>query len=229
MKTTIILLAFSVICYYIVPAQELRPTETQALLEVKVTDFKDKPLPKESLTFIAKKTKKEYTVKTGADGKAKLLLPEGDTYEVKYRDFTEQVNYSDVPIPTELGAFSYNLNIKFEPEKVFTLKNVNFETGKANLTTNSYPALNELVELLKEKPTMTIEIAGHTDNVGSPEANQVLSEDRAKSVKQYLVTKGIAATRLTAKGYGDTQPIADNGSEDGRKQNRRTEVRIQKE
>lgn len=229
MKTIFILLFLPVFCYNYTSAQDLKPTETSALMEITVTDFKAKPLPNESLSFVGKKTKKEYPAKTGANGKAKILLPEGDTYEVKYRDFTEQVNYSDVAIPSEPGAFSYQLAIKFEPEKVFTLKNVNFETGKANLTTGSYPALNELVELLKEKPTMTIEIAGHTDNVGNPQDNQVLSEERAKSVKQYLVTKGISATRLTSKGYGDTQPIADNGSEEGRKQNRRTEVRITKE
>ena len=210
-------------------AQELVPTETKALLEITVTDFKEKPLANESLTFVSEKTKKEFPAKTGANGKTKILLPEGDTYDVKYRDFTEQVNYSQVKIPTELGTFTYQLNIKFEPEKVFTLRNVNFETGKATLTTSSFPALNELVELLKEKPSMIIEIAGHTDNVGNSEANQILSDDRAKSVKQYLITKGIAASRLTAKGYGDTQPIADNANEEGRKQNRRTEVRIQKE
>jgi len=210
-------------------AQELTPTETKALLEITVTDFKGKPLANESLSFVGAKTKKEIPAKTGANGKTKILLPEGDTYDVVYRDFTEQVNYSKVEIPAEPGVFTLQLTIKFEPEKVFTLKNVNFETGKANLTTSSFPALNELVELLKGKPTMLIEIAGHTDNVGTPEANQVLSDDRAKSVKQYLISKGIAATRLTSKGYGDTQPIADNANEEGRKQNRRTEVRITKE
>jgi outer membrane protein OmpA-like peptidoglycan-associated protein len=76
------------------------------------------------------------------------------------------------------------------------------------------------------KKTLTIEIAGHTDDVGEPEANQKLSEDRANSVKQYLEKKGIAPERLTAKGYGDTQPVADNATASGKQKNRRTEVRI---
>jgi OmpA-OmpF porin, OOP family len=228
MKNKFILLffTFSLLIINISFCQELIPTETKALMEISVTDFSKKPLPNETLVFIGNKTKKEITATTGNDGKTKILLPEGDTYDVKYRDFTEQVNYSKVEIPTKLGVFTYQLNIKFEPDKVFTLKDVHFDTGKATITSSSFPSLNELVGALKAKPTMTIEIAGHTDNVGTPEANQKLSQDRANSVKQYLISKGIATNRLIAKGYGDTQPVADNDNEEGRKQNRRTEVRI---
>ena len=209
--------------------QEIGPTETKALMEITVTDFTGKPRPNESLSFISVKTKKEYPCKTGKDGKTKLLLPEGDTYDVKYLDLIEEVNYSKIEIPTEIGAFTYQLTIKFEPEKVFTLKDVYFETGKATLTIGSYPALNDLVGALKANLSMIIEIAGHTDNIGSPETNMKLSQERAQTVKQYLITKGISATRLTAKGYGDSQPVADNDTEPGRKQNRRTEIRIIKE
>ncbi len=210
-------------------SQETGPTETKALMEITVTDFAGKPLENESLSFVGTKDKKEHACKTGKDGKTKLLLPEGDTYDVKYRDLIEEVNYSKVEIPAEIGAFTYQLTIKYEPEKVFTLKDVHFETGKATLTVNSYPALNDLVGAMKTKSSMEIEIAGHTDNVGSPEANQKLSEGRANSVKQYLVSKGISPARVIAKGYGDTQPVADNDTEEGRGQNRRTEVRIVKE
>jgi len=220
---TLILSLFSVISIY---CQELVPTETKALMEILVTDFSKKPLPNETLIFIGEKIKKEISVTTGKDGKAKVLLPEGDTYEVKYRDLVEQVNYSKVKIPTELGAFTFQLNIKFEPEKVFTLKDVYFDTGKATITPGSFTSLNELVGALKAKPTMTIEIAGHTDNIGTSEINQKLSQERSNSVKQYLISKGIAGNRLTAQGYGDSQPVASNDNEEGRKQNRRTEVRI---
>jgi OmpA-OmpF porin, OOP family len=223
---TLLLFIFFISIINFALCQKLVPTETKALMEISVTDFSKKPLPNETLVFIGDKTKKEITATTGNDGKTKILLPEGETYNVKYRDFTEQVNYSKVEIPSKLGAFTFQLNIKFEPEKVFTLKDVHFDTSKATITPSSFPSLNELVGVLKVKPTMTIEIAGHTDNVGTPEANQKLSQDRANSVKQYLISKGIAANRLTAKGYGDTQPVADNDSEEGRKQNRRTEVRI---
>lgn len=224
-----LLLIFIILLSNKLYSQEIGPTETKALMEITVTDFTGKPRPNESLTFISIKTKKEYPCKTGKDGKTKLLLPEGDTYDVKYRDLIEEVDYSKIEIPTELGAFTYQLTIKFEPEKVFTLKDVYFETGKATLTVSSFPALNDLVGALKTNLSMVIEIAGHTDNIGSPETNKKLSEDRANSVKQYLISKGISASRLTAKGYGDTQPVADNDTDLGRKQNRRTEVRIIKE
>ncbi len=212
-----------------VKSQQLLPTETKALMEISVTNFSNKPQQKETIIFEGKKYKAKISVTTDSNGKGKVLLPEGDTYDVKYRDFMEQVNYSKVEIPTELGAFTYQLTIKFEPDKVYTLKNVNFETGKSALTTNSYSALNELIGALKDNPSMIIEIAGHTDNIGSDETNLTLSQDRANTVMKYLVSKGITSNRVSAKGYGAQQPIASNDDEDGRKQNRRTEVRIIKQ
>jgi outer membrane protein OmpA-like peptidoglycan-associated protein len=76
--------------------------------------------------------------------------------------------------------------------------------------------------MMQKHPNMRIELGGHTDNVGRPEANQKLSEQRAKAVYDYLVKKGISADRLTYKGYGQTEPVADNTTPEGRRQNRRT-------
>ena len=84
----------------------------------------------------------------------------------------------------------------------------------------------DLVEVMKLKKTLVIEIAGHTDNVGSLESNQTLSANRAKSVRNYLIGKGISSSRVTAKGYGETEPVANNMTDEGRQKNRRTEVRI---
>lgn len=228
-KKNIILFLSLILIIFSGKSQQLVPTETKALMEIYVTDFSDKPLAKETIIFVGTNNKSKISATTDNSGKVKILLPEGDVYDVKYRDFTEQINYSKVEIPAELGAFTYQLNIKFEPGKVYTLKNVNFETSKANLTPNSYTALNDLVGALKDNPAMTIEIAGHTDNIGTDETNLILSQDRANAVMKYLVTKGISQTRLTAKGYGASQPIASNDTEEGRKQNRRTEVRIIKQ
>jgi outer membrane protein OmpA-like peptidoglycan-associated protein len=94
------------------------------------------------------------------------------------------------------------------------------------LRPDSNKELNELAEYMNLKKTLVIEIAGHTDNVGAPESNQKLSEDRANAVKQYLVKKGIVAERIVAKGYGDSEPVADNNTASGKQQNRRTEVRV---
>jgi len=88
--------------------------------------------------------------------------------------------------------------------------------------------LNKLVEFLNKNPTLVIEIGGHTDNVGNDQANMLLSENRAKSVVDFLVAKGIIVTRLQAKGYGETIPKGDNSTEKGREENRRTEFRIVK-
>lgn len=210
-------------------AQVLEPSEDKALINVKVTNFSDKVLPNETIVFIGKNDLKKYSVVTNSSGTAKILIPEGQTYDIQYRDFMEQRNYSSIEVPNIPGVFTFDLTIKFEPAKTYTLKNIHYETGKATITADSYPSLNELVEALKAKPTLVIEIAGHTDNVGNYESNLKLSQDRANSVRSYLISKGISPDRVFAKGYADTQPIASNNTEEGRAKNRRTEVRIIKE
>jgi outer membrane protein OmpA-like peptidoglycan-associated protein len=110
-------------------------------------------------------------------------------------------------------------------EKVqHTAKHINFLSGKAELSASSYPSLNELATLLIAHPTWKVTIEGHTDSVHTAMSNQVLSQKRADAIKQYFVKKGIAASRLTAIGYGDTRPVADNKTVEGRAMNRRVEI-----
>jgi outer membrane protein OmpA-like peptidoglycan-associated protein len=121
------------------------------------------------------------------------------------------------------------LEIKLMPLETgakFELRNVFFETGKFDLKTISYPELNYIVDILKNNPNLNILVGGHTDNVGNVTNNLTLSESRAKSVMNYLIEKGIAAERLSAKGYGSSKPIQTNDTEDGRAKNRRTEIEI---
>ncbi len=113
-----------------------------------------------------------------------------------------------------------------EADKVLRLDNVKFATGKSELTPESTDELNNLMSILEAYPTMTIEIAGHTDNVGNPVSNQNLSAERAGAVALYLQNNGVAANRMVSKGYGDTVPVADNATIDGKRQNRRTEFKI---
>ncbi len=108
----------------------------------------------------------------------------------------------------------------------YTFKNVNFESGKWDLLPEAMPELNALLDYLKSNPSLSIEIGGHTDNVGNDEANRTLSEKRAEAVANYLIYKGISAKSITAKGYGESKPIASNDTENGRLTNRRVECRL---
>lgn len=109
---------------------------------------------------------------------------------------------------------------------VLVLNNILFETDKARLLPASKIELNKVVELLMLNPAMHIEVGGHTDNTGSDTYNLALSQDRADAVASYLLSKGIAAERISTKGYGATTPIASNDTEVGKAQNRRTEIKI---
>lgn len=110
--------------------------------------------------------------------------------------------------------------------KPIILKNVFFETGSAALQSISKTELNVLINLLNDNPTMNIQINGHTDNVGSPEDNLKLSQNRAQSVVDFLIKNGIVANRLRSKGFGETQAIDSNETKEGRQNNRRTEFLV---
>jgi OOP family OmpA-OmpF porin len=116
----------------------------------------------------------------------------------------------------------------FEPgKKTLVLEGVHFALNSADLTEKSHETLDRVVGELKEWPEVRVEIGGHTDSSGEDGYNMTLSQRRAESVRAYLVSKGIAESRLEAKGYGETQPIADNGTADGRAKNRRVELKKQ--
>ena len=105
-------------------------------------------------------------------------------------------------------------------------KNILFVTGSAKLQKSSFKGLDDVVKIMNENPGMSLAIDGHTDNVGKDDYNQKLSEDRANSVKAYLVSKGISADRITATGHGESMPIADNKTAAGRQKNRRSELTL---
>lgn len=209
-------------------SQGLKPTDKLALLQGTVTNFKGKPLGKETIILYNEKTKQSFKVNTDAVGKFQVLIPVGAVYALRYKNFTNDVDYTKVEVPNDKEA-TYEVGIKIEPPKDFVLENVYFDTGKSSLKPNSFKALNDLVEILKIKNTMVVEIQGHTDNVGKDEENMKLSQDRADEVRKYLVSKGIEAARVTSKGYGPTMPIADNASDAGKAKNRRTSLKVVKE
>ena len=123
----------------------------------------------------------------------------------------------------------YTLNVPLSPltaGSVIALRNIFFNTASYELLPTSNAELDKLTALLKSNPALRIELGGHTDNVGADAANLSLSDQRAKAVRDHLVSKGIDGSRITARGYGETKPVATNDTEEGRAQNRRTEVTV---
>jgi len=108
--------------------------------------------------------------------------------------------------------------------KTFVFDNLNFNSATTQLEPQSATTVNNLAEVLKAYPNARVELAGHTDNTGTPEANQTLSLDRANAVKAMLVGQGVNGDQITTNGYGDTRPVASNDTPEGRERNRRTEL-----
>jgi outer membrane protein OmpA-like peptidoglycan-associated protein/tetratricopeptide (TPR) repeat protein len=168
-------------------------------------------------------------VQTDETGNYLITLPVGKDYvfNVARRGY---LFYSDNFLLQEKTPDStYQKDIPLQPIEVnasIVLKNIFFEFKKYDLKAESQVELDRVVQLLQDNPSVKIQIEGHTDAVGGTAENQKLSENRAKSVIHYLNGKGIRLERLIAKGFGASKPVADNKTEEGRAQNRRTELKI---
>ncbi|HEX2536472.1 MAG TPA: OmpA family protein [Chitinophagaceae bacterium] len=168
-------------------------------------------------------------VQTDENGNYLITLPTG-------KDYAFNVNrkgylfYSDnYSLKDKSPDSTYEKNIPLQPIELnasVVLRNIFFDFNKAELKPESQSELDRVVQLLQDNPTVKIQIEGHTDNIGNAADNGKLSESRAKAVVAYLTGKGIGAGRLTFIGYGATKPIADNATEEGRAQNRRTGLKV---
>ncbi|MDR1372603.1 MAG: OmpA family protein [Dysgonamonadaceae bacterium] len=118
--------------------------------------------------------------------------------------------------------------IKEEVKTLFkkALNGIQFESGKAVIKKTSYPILDDIVKVMAENPDYNLTVSGHTDNVGKPDKNEVLSENRAQSVKDYLVQHGIEDKRIIPLGFGDSRPVEDNKTPSGRAKNRRVDFEV---
>ena len=164
-----------------------------------------------------------------ATGKYLVVLPTGKTYSVSANKegFFFHSERFDVPSTSSYQEIKKNIELKpIEKGAKVVLNNIFFETGKATLSPQSRVELQKAIDLMKANPTMVIEVGGHTDNVGDDAFNMKLSHDRAKAVREYIVTGGIVPERIQAKGYGESNPIASNDTDEGRQANRRTEFII---
>ena len=128
-------------------------------------------------------------------------------------------------VPPDGCPKKYNLVVVTQ-DKIEIKQTVYFDTSKATIKRVSFPLLNEVAQALKDNPTINVEVQGHTDSQGNDKANLKLSQNRANSVRTYLIGQGVPAERMTSKGYGENVMIADNRTADGRAQNRRVEFVI---
>jgi OmpA-OmpF porin, OOP family len=165
-------------------------------------------------------------------GEYKIILPYGTRYSIRAeaKDFISISNNIDLTVQGKFKELKGE-ELKLAPIQTgvsITLNNIFFQFGKANLQEESFFELDRMVLSLKENPNMVIEIQGHTDNVGTEEANLKLSQERADTVRNYLIKKGISIEKVLSVGYGESRPIASNNTTEGQSKNRRVEIVIVK-
>jgi len=149
----------------------------------------------------------------GMHAKAKGYISVNENLELAKDDGHKEIEKNLLLVPLQAG-------------EIIKLNNVFFIQSKALLKPESYPELDRLAEIMDENPSMIIELEGHTDNQGKKKLNQDLSEKRVVAVMNYLLTKGVSAGRMTGKGFGGSQPILPNDSDEHRQMNRRVEFKI---
>lgn len=168
-------------------------------------------------------------VQTDETGKYFVTLPLGEDYTFSVNRKGYLFYTQSYPLSQRMADSTYAVDIALQPillNNTLVLKSILFKYNSFELLPESKAALETVKQLLLDNPTIQIEISGHTDNVGNAEFNRNLSNNRAKAVVDYLVANGIPQKMLTFKGYGSTKPIADNNTEAGREQNRRTELKV---
>ena len=196
-----------------------------------VTDAKTKQPLKASVQLMNIATG-EIVASSNSDpktGEFLIVLPSGNDYGL----FVQREGYlfhsENFSLKNVMPDAPYLIKVGLQPinaGEILTLKNIFFETASAEILGVSEPELNKVVELMQKNPNMKIKVNGHTDNVGAEADNLKLSLNRSLSVKNYLIGKGIDASRITYQGYGESKPIDVNTTENGRANNRRTEIEI---
>lgn len=162
----------------------------------------------------------------GADSSGCLLLPE----KIPATDVALTVQYpgyvfTNISWPADQARFEVRLRA-IDPRIQLVINDILFETGSASLLPAALPSLHRLTRFLQSNPEIAIRIEGHTDAMGEPTSNLILSRARAESIREYLIRQGVGAWRLQTAGFGSERPVASNSSAAGRRKNRRTEIRI---
>ncbi len=212
--------------------KEMQP-DPVALVYGKVYDEESKKPIGAKITYQDLTTGKEVGIAQSnpKTGEYKITLPYGKKYafRAESKDYIAGNENIDLTLNKEYKEIKRDLFLfKMEVGEVVTLKNVFFKRGSSDLMETSNAELDRIVNIMRKNPSMKVEIMGHTDNRGNAELLQKLSEERVESVKSYIVAKGINGNRITGKGYGGSQTIHENDSENEHLKNRRVEFKITK-
>ncbi|RPI18867.1 MAG: hypothetical protein EHM58_03805 [Ignavibacteriae bacterium] len=220
--------------YSITLPPEARPQRNVVAVKGKVTDENDNPLDANiNWADISSNTNVGALKSDPVTGDYIIVLPVGKVYSYfadkqGYYSVSNEVNLSDKTEYSEMNVDIKMIAVKSLEETAIKLNNIYFDFDKYDLKPESFSELERVYKFLTDNPEIKVEISAHTDAIGSEEYNMGLSQKRAQSVVDYLISIGINQDRLIAKGYGKSQPVADNGTEEGRALNRRVEMKIVK-
>ncbi len=215
-----------------VSPSSIKPTATEAALKFFVLDKDKGPIPGLVISLTGADHRTFYAPETDALGYTEVLVPVGQEYKLVYLSLGREDISAKVPVSDEPNQ-NIKLTLRYKRHDYdtststqFVLHGVHFDTGKATIRPESFARLDRVVEYMQHRPSVRIELSGHTDNVGNPKANQLLSERRAKACREYIMSRGIEGSRLEAVGFGAARPIASNSTEEGRQANRRIEASV---
>lgn len=207
--------------HLIYASQQSSSNAQLASIDVVATKDGSQPLKNAQIEFTSQ-TGKTFSDVTDDKGLFNIKLPKTIPLEIYVVTITGKYNVGNINIPANVPGGKWN--VEFNDDQM-ELANVFFDPGKYKLLPGSFEALDQMAEGMLKNPQYQFEIAGHTDNVGSASSNLELSLKRAQSVVDYLISKGADPKNLISKGYGETQPKADNSTAQGRELNRRIEAR----
>lgn len=214
---------------------KIKATKTEAAMRLFIVDKEsNKPIPGIVISLQSAGGEKFYTGETDETGYGEVLVPVNHEYELVYLSLGRRTVSAKVKVTDEPDQ-DIKLTLRYKPRGTkpidakgpsgFVLDGVEFDTGKASIRPESFSRLDSVLEYLLHKKSAKVEISGHTDNVGVPASNKALSLKRAQACRDYLVSKGVEASRIEASGYGDEQPVAPNDSAENRQKNRRIEAK----
>jgi len=201
-------------------SQDLIPNDSLTLVKLRLEKPNKFPIEGQYLRIIDLETNNEFEVVTDKKGAIDFLIPAKKVYKIIIETFYGKVHEIEMALPDSTNlTLNYTLTLETSNEL-----DISFSSNSYELDSKSYPYIDQLLNWLNDNKKLRIEIRGHTDNIGSPSSNLLLSKDRAESVRKYLIGKGVNPSRIISKGLGETMPIEENSTDKGRAKNRRTEV-----